>query len=129
MATGTEIETLTGELARETPKRDRQKVRDSWNSWGTAMANLEANKTLLDTIVADAATAEQDEYQLQQVQADWGSNLATVVGNGFSYGGKTGIPAFAQLIADTSEQAGLEGGASELRLHVGGNLVSVDQDA
>lgn len=129
MATGAEVETLTGELARETPKRDRAQVLSGLTAVGTALSNLVANKTLLDTVVSDANTASQNEYGLEQVQSDWASNLQTIVASSFSYSAKTGINALAQLIADLSEQAGLEGGANELRLYKNGVVVAVDQDA
>lgn len=130
MATGAQIETLTGELARETPKRDRTAVKNGLQAVGGAVASLAANKATLDTIVADAATAGQPAYELIRIQADWGSQLASVVAAGFTYAGRSGLNAIAQLMKDLSVQAGLEGGANRMRLFKGApgaeTLIPVD---
>lgn len=130
MATGAQVETLTGELARETPKRDRTAIKNGLVAVGGAIASLTANKATLDTVVADAATAGQPPYELLRIQADWGSQLAAVVASGFTYAGKSGLNAIAQLLKDMSVQAGLEGGANRMRLFKGAagaeTLIPVD---
>lgn len=133
MATGSQVEELTGYLANQTPAADRQNVLIGLQRLGTGLAGLDTVKTLLDTVVTDAAAAGQDEYALEAVQADWASNLAAIITASFSYSGKTSINALAQVIADLSEQAGLEGGANRLRLFKGPpaseTVIAVDQDA
>lgn len=133
MATGDQVETLTGFLAREKPKSDRDNVTAGLMRASQGIAGLSEVKALLDTVVADAAAAGEDSYELEQVQNDWASNLVSKVSSGFSHGGNTGINAIAQLLADLSEQAGLEGGPNRLRLFTGqpGSeaILAVDQDA
>lgn len=129
MATGLQIEELTRDLASGKPVNHRNSVLTSLQNMGGSLGGLVSLKSLLDTVVADASTAGQDEYALAQIQADWGSNLASVVASQFSYAGKSGVNALAQLIADLSEQAGLEGTANEIRIYKNGALVPVNQDA
>lgn len=129
MATGTQIENLTYDLAQQKPKQARDRVKANLQGLGGALIELAGTKATLDVVVADAAAASSPDYQLTQVQADWGSNLAAVVNAGWSYDSKSGISAIAQLIADLSEQAGLEGTANEIRIYKNGALVAVSQDA
>jgi len=128
MATGTEIETLTRDIASGKPATQRNAILTAFTNFGNNLSVHADLKALLDTVVTDAAAASQDEYGLAQIQSDWGSNLVSVLSASFAYSGKTGINAFAQLIADLSEQAGLEGGANEMRLYKNGVVVAVDQD-
>lgn len=129
MATGAQVESLTKDLASGKPANQRNSIATAFTNFGNNLAAHASLKATLDTVVADAASASQNEYGLAQIQSDWGSNLVSVVNSSFSYDGKSGINAFAQLIADLSEQAGLEGGANEMRLYKNGSLVAVSQDA
>ena len=133
MATGLQVEELTRDIASGKPSTQRTAIQTAFSNLGGSLLAHATLKTLLDTVVTDADSAGQNAYDLEQVQADWGSNLVSVVNSSFSYDGKTGINALAQLIADLSEQAGLEGGANRLRLFKGApaseTIVAVDQDA
>lgn len=129
MATGLQIEELTRDLASGKPVNQRNSILTSLQNLGGNLSNLKALKALLDTVVADAGAAGKNDYAREQVQADWGANLASVVGASFIYAGKTGINAIAQLIADLSEQAGMDGTANEIRIYKNGVVVPVSQDA
>lgn len=129
MATGKQIEELKQQIGGGTPARSRNNIVSGLNSLKNGVGDQKTIKDLLDTVVADAAAAGQSDYGLSQIQSQWSANLVDRIANGFSYAGLSGIQALAQVLADLSEQAGLEGGPNELRLTAGGNVVPVSQDA
>ena len=95
MATGIQVEQLTGYLAREVPKTARTQVLNGLQTVGSGLSDLVTIKALLDTVVADANTAGQNEYALEAIPSGWTGNLQSVVAATFNYASKTGISAIA----------------------------------
>lgn len=129
MATGLQVEQVTRDLASGKPATQRNAIATALVNWAASQAAHSSLKSNVDTVVADAATAGKNDYGLEQIQTDWGSNLQTVILAALSYGGETGISALAEMISGLSEHAGLNGTANELRLYKNGVIVPVTQDA
>lgn len=128
MATGKQVEQLQQQVAAGVPQRARDNLKAGFSAAGKGLTDLGTTKTLLDTVVDDAAAAGEVEYALNAIRRDWAANVQTALTAEWSYSGKTGINALAQLMADLSEQAGLEGGPAEMRLYKNGVVVPVSQD-
>lgn len=128
MATGEQVEQLKGLLGRDTPANARATVVKGFVGVSGGLTALKQTRDLAQVVATDAAAAGKNDYGIEQTLNDWTANLVSRF-NTWTHGGKTGIKALAQLIADLSEQAGLEGGANELRLYRNGAVIPVDQDA
>lgn len=131
MSTGAIIESLKGQLARNTPATRRAELLDAFKKAATALGELKALKASIDAVVAAAQAAEKPVFELEVIQADWAGNIADTL-DSLNYSGKDAEDAFAQFIADLSEQRGAEGTVAQMRLTVGPSgeqaIVVVSQD-
>lgn len=129
MATLSQVEDLEGYISRQEQVTARRSAVQGLSNFSANVLKEKTILSLLATVTADAATAGQSDYSLETILAGLPQAIRQEFLSNYSHNGDTGVDAFAQAIADLSEIAGLEGGANELRLTAGGNVIPVSQDA
>lgn len=121
MATSAQVEQYTAALGQDKPSRNRRAITNAMDRWKEASDELLETRTNAQAIATDESDAT--------AQA-WVDGLAAAVTSQITTQGTVnGLTPLAQLLADLSDLAGLDGTANEIRLYKNGVKIAVTQDA